>query len=224
MYNISGGGSSTGSLNSNGARQSRGRLVCFNNGIVVNDSNMEISACVGFGGEVCGWGDVDVSTLGRCRSLLETHMDHCHVLTSALPTLREVSHRVMTFKDACASDRGGNRATAASGSSVVDAGVQRQVASLDSSLLEDRHRAEEGGEDEEEAEEEDEDDDDSDYDSEEWEERSSARVEGGGYCSLPNCARMFPHSHVGEGGNDTVFGLVQRQGAEALAKDFYSKV
>jgi len=171
-------------------------------------------------GDLSGLDGVDAATLRQYKGLLTDYLEHCHVLVGTLPSLREVSHRVMTFQSR-GDAAGTSRRNTASSSRSIDAGVLRQIADLDDTVEGDNLAAEAGQIEDDE----DDEDDDSDYDSEDDQDGQSPAANGAGsYCSLPNCARMFPHSHVGEGGNDTVFGMVHRQGAEALAKDFFSKV
>lgn len=221
LYNVSSEGVLAGS--DHGARTSRGRLICFSNGVVVNDANTEISACLGFAGggrgssTMCDWNDVSLATVSQYTSQLLNYLDHCQgVLMTTVPTLREINHRVSTFQDS-SSGGGGNR----NNGRAIDNRVLRQIADLDEQVRADNDALAEGTDEDED---EDEDSGKSDYNDSDNDEEEGDISSGNGYCNLPNCTRMFPHSHVGQGGNDTVFGMVQRQGAEALAKDFYSKV
>lgn len=143
---------------------------------------------------------------------LTRYLQHAGVLVEQLPGAAVINERVDQFKA-----RHGKELRVGVSAGKGKAGL----GSLSLQAL--RELEDAAGEGEGREEQDDEDDGDFDEDAGEEEEEENS------YCGVVGCDRMYAHSHVGmgraEGGGGFVFGLDQQHsGAEALAKDFYTKI
>ena len=185
-----------------------GIIVCFNHNVLVNTCT-SIQSLVYV---------VDDTRVVVDTAMMREYLDHSNVLIKELPSLEQIKQRVKVYRARTTGNSHGRSVT------LNNVGIPELTDENPSTehILNELTSNSIGTNTDSDSDSDLPTDDDDNDNKDGAEEGNVPYVNN--FCGTHNCHRMFPHSHVGGGGNDNVFGIVHRDGIEAMSEDFYSKV